>query len=270
MAKWLYEKGMRQVIGLIYQVRNEMGAGWSEEIYHQALVYLLKKHSIPTRSKEQCSLVHRGVKIHTFEPDIIIWDKIVLELKVLLAFKGKKFPAINQAQLFHYLKFHQMSLGALVNFAHPDVGIQRIIYEPPPVKVEENYTYMLPYVNESDKQILRGVQRHIKLLANQYGLGYPEELYRTLVGVELAYQNIACISNIDVTARWEDHILGIQSTPYLLIADRFLLHVRASLDRIPGHDFIKTQSYLKALGLKVGWVVNFGRKALQIYTTAVE
>lgn len=270
MSEWLYEKEMEQIIGLIFKVRNEMGAGWSEEIFHQALVYLAQKNGIPTQSKPHRSLIHRGIEIYTFEPDMIIWNKIILEFKVLLNYRGKEFPAFNQAQLLQYMNFYGMELGALINFAHPKVGIKRMLFEPPDFDIDEDYNRMLPHVTESDKQILRAVQRHIKGIAKHYGLGYSEIIYRKLIAAELEHQNITCNSDINITAMWENHTLGQQSTRYMLIADRFLLHVRSSLDDIPAHDFIKTRTYLKALGLKVGWVVNFGRDQLQIHATAVQ
>lgn len=270
MTKWLYQKEMEQVLGLTFKVRNEMGAGWSEEIFHQALVYLTQKNGIPTQSKPRHSLIHRGVEIHMFEPDIIIWDKIILELKVLIEYQGRKFPSSNQAQLFHYLKFHEMSLGVLMNFAHSRVGIMRMLYDPPSLEIEEDYERMLPHVQEIDKQHLREVQRHIKMLGKQYGLGYPETLYRKLIAVELGYQNIPCINDLNVAAMFENHRLGMQTIPYLLVADRFLLHVRSSLNGIPAHDFIKMRTFLEVLGLKVGWIVNFGRNKLQIQATVTK
>lgn len=270
MSKWLYEKEMEQIIGLLFQVQNELGVGWSEEIYHQALVYLAQKHSIPTQSKLRQSFIHRGSEIHIFEPDIIVWNKIILELKVLLDFQGRKFPTINQAQLLHYLKFFEIEVGALINFAHPKVGIMRMLYNPLEFEIEEDYERMLPHVDESDKEILREVQRHIKKLGKQYGLGYPETLYRKLIAAELTYQNIPCISDLNIIVKLDSYRIGKQPTPYLLIADRFLLHIRSSIKSIPSHDFIKTRTYLNALDLKVGWIVNFGQDKLQIHATAIK
>jgi GxxExxY protein len=267
MTKWLYEKEMEQVIGLLYEARNEMGSGWSEEIYHQALVYLLKKANIPTKSKPRRGFMHRGAEIHIFEPDIIVWDKIILELKVLFEYKGKVFPERNQAQIIHYLKFYKMELGGLVNFAHPKVGFKRMIYHAPEMTIEEDYARMLPHVNENDKQILRDVQRHIKRLAQVYGLGYPEKLYRKLIAVELAYQGIACESDFNIRATLEEQVLGTEKTTFMLIENRFLLHVRSTLENIPSRNFVQMRTYLKAVGLKVGWLVNFGQKQLQIQAT---
>ena len=69
--------------GLLFQVRNELKLGWPEEAYHQALVFLLKQKEIPFLSKPRCDMLHRGVVVHTFEADVIVWDLIVLELKAL-------------------------------------------------------------------------------------------------------------------------------------------------------------------------------------------
>lgn len=265
---WLYEKEMEQVIGQIFQVRNALGAGRSEEIYHQALVHALIKEGIPTLSKPRRTLIHREVVIHTFEPDVIIWDKIILELKVLLKYKEKEFPIENQAQLLRYLKFFDMELGALINFAHPKVGLSRIIYEESKIVFDENFDRMLPFVNKNDKQILREVLKNIRQLAHEYGVGYPEEVYRKLIAVELRHQGIKCTSDIHVPGTFEGIKIGIQPTPLMLIEDRFLLHVRALINGIAKHDFLTMRTFLSELGLKVGWVVNFGRKAVHIQATA--
>lgn len=269
-VEWLFEKEMEQVIGLIFQVRNVLGAGRSEEIYHQALVNALTKAGIPTQSKPRRSLIHRGTEIHIFEPDIIVWGKIILELKVLLDYKKRAFPLAHQAQVLRYLKFFGCEVGALINFAHSSVGIRRMIFEESPVEFEEKYERMMPYVNEADKAILRQVLTHIKRIAHQYGLGYPESVYRKLIAVELAYQGIACVSDICVPATYAGEKIGTQETPFMLIENRFLLYVRALMDGTPAHDFLTTRTFLDELGLKVGWVVNFGHHKVYIQATAVK
>lgn len=269
MAKWLYEDEMKQVIGILYAVRNELGAGWSEEIYHQATVQLLERQHVPFESKPRKSLIHNGVEIHTFEPDLIVWAKIILELKVLRDFKGKEFPKINWAQILQYLKFHKMQLGVLVNFAHAKVGLKRIIYQPPAFSIEEDYERMLPHVSKAEKEILREVRKHIKGLIQKYGLGYPATVYRKLIAVELAHQDIKCVSDVNIPAMMRDIAVGTQASQFLLVADRFLLQVLTVLDGIPILDYLKMQTYLKALGLKVGWTLNFGRNTIQIRATSI-
>lgn len=267
---WLYDEEMGQAIGLIFQVRNDLGTGRSEEIYHQALVKLLRKNDIPTQSKPRLPLLHRGVEIHTFEPDIIVWNKIILELKVLQNYKRKEFPTQNQAQILQYLKAYGMKLGVLVNFAHPKVGLRRMIYEEREIRFEENYERMLPYINEEDKQLLRRVLRHIKRIGHEYGIGYPETVYRKLLAIELNHVGIKCVSDIHIPATFEGEEIGTQATPFMLVEDRFLLHVRALIDGVRAHDYLMTRTFLDELRLKVGWVINFGRDAIHIQATATK
>lgn len=58
---------------LIFQARNGLSSGWSEETYHQVLVLLLQEKGIPTVSKPHRILWHRGIEVHQFEPDIVVW-----------------------------------------------------------------------------------------------------------------------------------------------------------------------------------------------------
>ncbi|MCA9948814.1 MAG: GxxExxY protein [Anaerolineales bacterium] len=174
------------------------------------------------------------------------------------------------AQILRYLKFYGFELGALINFAHSKVGIRRMIFEESPIDFEEKFERMMPYVNEEDKVILRQVLTHIKRIARQYGLGYHESLYRKLIAVELTHHGISCGYDIHVPATYEGEKLGTQATPFMLVENRFLLHVRALIDGTTAHDFLTMRTFLAELGLKVGWIINFGRNKVYIQATAVK
>ena len=83
MVRLLYEEETYRLRKMIFQVRNELGAGWNEHIYHQALKRSLEAADIPVVSKPRGRLRYRGEEIHVFEPDLVVWNKIILELKVL-------------------------------------------------------------------------------------------------------------------------------------------------------------------------------------------
>ncbi|MEM7118380.1 MAG: GxxExxY protein, partial [Chloroflexota bacterium] len=110
---------------------------------------------------------------------------------------------------------------------------------------------------------------HILGLANHYGTGYPEVVYRKMVALELEHQGIKCLSDIAVPAKWQDKLIGTQATQHLLVEDRILLLVRANMTEPSVFDYLKTRTFLKALGLKIGLVINFGRNILHIHGTAV-
>jgi len=249
--------------GLIYQVRNELKGGWSEEVYHQAFAYALEEQEIPFVSKPRRSFLHRCVEIHLFEPDFIIWDTIVVELKVLpyqKTFAGKHF-----AQIYHYLKFWQKDLGLLINFAPPKVKIERVLWDETELEVDEDYDRIKSYLSEQDKVMLRQIRHHILTLANQYGLGYPETMYRKLLAAEMAHHHLPCISDVGIRTKWNGRNLPRHATQHLCVANNYLVHIRSLLESPTTYDFISTKTYLAACGFKFGLVVNFGRNQLQIH-----
>jgi hypothetical protein len=65
------------------------------------------------------------VEVHTFEADLLVWDKIILELKVL---PRSGFASAHIAQIIHYLKCWKMDLGFLVNYGE---NVRSIIDNPP-------------------------------------------------------------------------------------------------------------------------------------------
>ena len=263
-----YEKQTNQLRGLIYEIRNELKAGWSENIYHQALVQLLEDNHIPVLSKPRCSLSHRNVEVHIFEPDLLVWDTIILELKALPY--QTKFMGEHYAQIIHYLKFFGRDLGLLVNFGPAQVKIKRVLWDEPKFDLSEDYDRIKPNMADKDKECMRQIRHHILEIAHQYGLGYPETVYRKIIAIELAHHSLPCTTDFEVPARRNGTILDYHKTPLLLIADNYLVHIRSLLDYPTEYDFTRTKTYLTSLGLKFGLVVNFGRKQLQIYGVKAE
>lgn len=67
--------------GCFFDVHNSLGNGLDEESYQLALEMRLKKSNISFESKVAKFIKHRGIRIHKFIPDLIIENKIILELK---------------------------------------------------------------------------------------------------------------------------------------------------------------------------------------------
>jgi GxxExxY protein len=268
MPELRYEKRTYQLRGLIYKIRNELKAGWSENIYHLALVQLLQDNHIPVLSKPRRSLSHRNVEVHIFEPDLIVWDTIILELKALPY--QTKFTGEHYAQIIHYLKFFGKDLGLLVNFAPARVNIKRVVWDEPELDLFEDYSKITSALSRQDKECLHHIRHHILEIARQYGLGYPETVYRKIVAIEMAHDTLPCLTDFEVPARWNGTVLGSHKTQQLLIADNYLVHIRALLDYPTGYDLTRTKTYLTGLGLQFGLVVNFGRRQLQIYGVKAE
>lgn len=249
--------------GLVFQVRNELKIGWPEEAYHQALVELLLAEGIPVLSKPRRALIHRGVEVHVFEPDLVVADKVVLELKALpyqTQFVGEQY-----AQIIHYLKFFNKDLGLLINFAPDKLQIKRVLWDTPSVDVSEDYQQFKTVISDCDRRQLQSLRHTVLDIAHAYGLGYPESVYRQIAALEFQHNQLACVTNLRVPMHWRNTNLGIYETPLLLVDDRYLVHIRAVIDKPTQYDFSRVQTYLASLNLEFGLVINFGRKQLQIY-----
>ena len=249
--------------GAIYQVRNELGIGWSEEVYHQALYALLQSQNIHVLSKPRKTLRHHDISVHTFEPDLIIQDKIVLELKSLPY--QKQFIGEHYAQLIHYLKFYGKDLGLLVNFAPLRVRVKRVLWDEPPFEISESYEEFDEHLLDRDRQHLLNIRKHLLTIGREFGFGYPETVYRRLVAIEIEQNGVNCQEEAVVSVDWRNDTSIGHKTPCLLIDNSYLLHIRALLPRPTDYDFRRVRTYLKSLGLRFGLVANFGKTQLQIH-----
>ncbi|MEM7110920.1 MAG: GxxExxY protein [Chloroflexota bacterium] len=251
-----------EVNGLVFEVRNKLKGGWPEEAYHQALFDVIAKQGFTAVSKEQRSIKHRDSLVHTYEADITVEDILILELKVLRY--QRKFSPAHFAQIIHYLKLWQRDLGLLVNFGPPQVHIKRVIWDEPEVDIDENYDYIKNALSLRDKRCLREIRHLIRSLAEQFGLGYPDAIYRRLLEIEAKHHQIPCVTNVRLTAVWENNPIATHTIPHLLLHNNYLVHICAVPEFSSSWDLIATKTYLQSLGKQFGLVANFNPKQLQI------
>lgn len=264
----IYREETYEIKKHIFSVRNGLKTGWSEEIYHQALRQSLTEASIPVQSKPRTALIHRGSEVHVFEPDLVVAEKIILELKVLP--RASDFSGEHVAQVIHYLKVFGMRLGILANFAPAHVLTKRVIWDEPPLTVTEDLARIAPLVSAPDRLLVDSVCAGILALAEQYGLGYSDLIYRNLVAAELRHRQIPCLAGVEAPAQWGGKVIGRQATLHLLVADAFLLHICALAERPASYEFACLKTFLAALGLRFGLLVNFGYRQLQVYGVAAD
>ena len=93
------------------QVFHELGPGYSERVYHNALEVLLRKNNIPYETERIIPIVFQGHTIGNLRGDLIIDNKLIIELK---AVKGLSPQNVIQAN--NYIKFTGIHRALLVNF----------------------------------------------------------------------------------------------------------------------------------------------------------
>jgi GxxExxY protein len=121
-----------KIIGVFYDVYNELGYGFLESVYEDCMMIALHDANIAARGQVPLPVWFRGHRIGEFRADILVENTVLLELKAARAFD----PA-HEAQLLHYLKSTQIEVGLLLNFgAQPQ--FRRLIFNNERKKIPEN------------------------------------------------------------------------------------------------------------------------------------
>jgi len=120
--KVLYKELSYKIVGCFYKVFNALGPGHKEDIYQKALTIEFDNTGIKYVSKKRLSIEYEGKKVGTYEPDFIIDNKIIIEIKSVLT-----MPKVFEKQLYYYLKGSGYRLGYLVNFGANEIDVRRRI-----------------------------------------------------------------------------------------------------------------------------------------------
>jgi len=98
--------------------------GYLEKIYENALMMELAQNKIPAEQQVPLPVHYRGQILGDFFVDIVVYQKIILELKA-----ANNLSPINEAQLLHYLKSSGMKVGYLLNFgAERKLQFKRLVF----------------------------------------------------------------------------------------------------------------------------------------------
>jgi len=119
----LYKTESQQIIGIAMEVLNEIGYGFHEKPYENALVVEFSLRNIPFQQQKQFDIVYKSEKVGDYVPDLIAYDKIVIDTKVI-----EKITDREIGQMMNYLKISKLRLGYILNFRHPKLEWKRVIY----------------------------------------------------------------------------------------------------------------------------------------------
>ena len=107
----LYEELSNKLVGAYFQVLKNLGTGLSEKLYENALCIELEELSVPFERQRRFSVVYKGRNIGDYIPDVVVDDKVILELKGI-----PKLLPVHEAQLLNYLGITGFRIGYLFNF----------------------------------------------------------------------------------------------------------------------------------------------------------
>ena len=124
MADIILKDESYKIIGLCMEVHNQLGVGFKEIIYKDALEIEFKSHRVPFTREKQFKIEYKGVILpRRYPADFIVYDKIILEVKVA-SFIIDNFVA----QTINYLKASGLQLGIIANFGEKSFTSKRVVF----------------------------------------------------------------------------------------------------------------------------------------------
>ena len=111
-----------QIIGAAIKVHKELGPGFLESIYEEALKVELSKNELDFASQMEVQIEYLGVPVGLHRLDLLVQNEVIVELKAV-----KELADIHFAQLRSYLKATGLKVGLLLNFSKPTLEVRRVV-----------------------------------------------------------------------------------------------------------------------------------------------
>lgn len=123
MENFLYQEESYKIRGAIYAVHRELGCGFLERVYQDALECEFQELGISYEREKEIQIMYKGKPLgNPYRADFVCYGKIIVELKALSELDGT-----HRAQVINYLKATKMKLGLLVNFGEISAKVERIL-----------------------------------------------------------------------------------------------------------------------------------------------
>ena len=120
--KIIYKDLSYRIVGLAIQVRKELGFGFLEKVYENALMVLLEENRIEAKQQFPIKVTFHGRIVGDYIADILVENQIILELKA-----QDKIIDIHKAQTLNYLRATGLRLAILLNFGKDRLDHERLV-----------------------------------------------------------------------------------------------------------------------------------------------
>ncbi|MBU2950319.1 GxxExxY protein [Tamlana agarivorans] len=123
MQNFPYKDDTYKIIGACMAVHRELGKGFNEIVYGDALEIELTDNNINFTREKQFNILYKGNLLpHKYQADFIIEDKIILEIKAISSLTDS-----HSKQILNYIAVSKLKLGLLINFGEDSLKYKRII-----------------------------------------------------------------------------------------------------------------------------------------------
>lgn len=120
----IYKDESYNIVGAAFQVYNNLGFGFLEAVYQEALEIEFQRRGIPYEREKELNIVYDGVQLkQTYKADFVCYGKIIVELKAV-----SELDDAHRSQVYNYLHATGYRLGLLLNFGcYDELEKERIV-----------------------------------------------------------------------------------------------------------------------------------------------
>ena len=111
------------IIGAAMEVHRELGSGFLEAVYHEALAIEMTSRNIQFVHEVELPVIYKGQQLATsYRADFICFDNVIVEIKAL-----RELSTLEEAQILNYLKATGLGVGLLINFGAESLQYKRFV-----------------------------------------------------------------------------------------------------------------------------------------------
>jgi len=246
--------------GCVYEVFSQLGPGWDESIYHNALDFELKSAGLNAQPHYPIPVAYRNQLLVKFETDFVVDEKIILELKAV----HNGFLPVHYAQIIAYLKAYQSRLGLLINFGLHKAEIERVPFSEKTGVLTSNFQKIHP-LSKAQQALLQQIQHGCQNILNALGPGSLTTVYERAMRVELNHQKLLVTQKPIVGVKFKKHFVGNNEIEPWLIDEQLLLNISTGISEIPVYKMAYLRSYLKQMQLKLGVICHFNKTGVILH-----
>ena len=121
-TRLLLKKEVFEIVGSAMAVLNELGHGFHEKPYENALIVEFRLRGIPFNQQPSYEMLYKGQNIGLFIPDLIVFGSVVVDTKVI-----DRITDLERGQMLNYLRITKLRVGVIVNFKHATLEWERLV-----------------------------------------------------------------------------------------------------------------------------------------------
>ena len=121
-TRLLLKKEVFEIVGSAMEVLNELGHGFHEKPYENALIVEFRLRGIPFNQQQSYEMLYKGQNVGLFIPDLIVFGSVVVDTKVI-----DRITDLERGQMLNYLRITKLRVGVIINFKHATLEWERLV-----------------------------------------------------------------------------------------------------------------------------------------------